>query len=314
MQVAMRRTSAPAARMRRTMRSPLPAAAPLLLLAAACEHGPFRWEPAAPATSTTAATGVTDTLPSLATLASLPTDGRGARCEASLRVVAMTPPEGAAAAMDHAAMGHAVPGDTTRTQSAADGAALDSARLVAVWWSVLPDSSARLVSARGTANGASWEPAVPVDTLDRGTRGCTRPAPSVAWTGSNRYVHVAYHLDAPEGAGVFYAHSMLAGRIYDADPQPIVYGPRLARAAVAARGDTVVVAYENPNTRESAIALAWSKTSGHGFVDKAVPVSGGTFAASLPTVAVDGAGLTVGWSERQQSRDVPMRRRAAWRR
>lgn len=291
--------------------------ASLLLVATACETGPLRWEPAASASDAPAAARDVDA----SALATLPTDARGARCEASLRIVEMTAaPAGAAttaptatsagapAATDHAAMGHALPAGAPSVA----GGAPDSARLVAVWWSVLPDSTARLVSARGTAGGASWEPTVVVDTLDRGARGCARPAPSVAWTPANRYVHVAYWLDAPEGPGVFYAHSMLAGRIYDTDPQPIAYGPRVGQSAVAARGDTVVVAYEDPNGREPAIVLAYSTTAGHGFADKAVPVSGGSFAASRPVVTLDGAGVVVAWSERQQARDVPMRRRALW--
>lgn len=279
----------------------MPRPSPLLLalLLAACDGGPIAWGDVVPDESPVPA-------PALPALATRPADPRGTMCDSSLRVVEIGPEAAAAAtgpaAMDHAAMGHAMP-------AAPAPAGADSARLVAVWWSVRPDSTAWLLSARGSAGGAAWEPAVPVDTLDRGARGCARPAPSVAWTGGNGYVHVAYWLDAPEGSGVFYSHSMLRGRLYDTDPQPIVYGPRLSRGAVAARGDTVVVAFEDPNARASAVAMALSLTAGHGFVDKAIPVSSGAYAATAPWAAVDSAGVLVRWREGREGREQPLRRR-----
>lgn len=271
---------------------------PFVLLVA-CDTGPLAWAETMPDESPPAT-------PALPALATRPADPRGTMCDSSLRVVAIAPgPAGATPnqALDHAAMGHAMPA----APAAAAGA--DSARLVAVWWAVRPDSTAWLLSARGSAGGAAWEPAVPVDTMDRGPRGCARPAPSVAWTGENGYVHVAYWLDAPEGAGVFYAHSMLRGRLYDTEPQPIAYGPRVSRSAVAARGDTVVVAFEDPNGRAAAMVLALSLTTGHGFVDKSIRASPGDFAAMAPWVAVDSAGVLVRWSEQREGRAVPLRRR-----
>ena len=282
------------------MRRPSLLLLPFLL--AACDTGPLAWAETVPDESPPPA-------PALPALATRPADARGAMCDSSLRVVAIAPGAAGATmapatdpAMDHAAMGHAMP-------AAPPPAGADSARLVAVWWAVRPDSTAWLLSARGSAGGAAWEPAVPIDTLDRGPRGCARPAPSVAWTGDNGYVHVAYWLDAPEGAGVFYAHSMLRGRLYDTDPQPIAYGPRVSRGAVAARGDTVVVAFEDPNGRAPAMVLALSLTAGHGFVDKAIRASSGDFEAMAPAVAVDSGGVLVRWSERREGRAVPLRRR-----
>ena len=52
---------------------------------------------------------------------------------------------------------------------------------------------------------------MPVDTLDRGTRGCARPSPAISFDPAGGYVHVVYFLDAPEGPGVFFAHSMDRG-------------------------------------------------------------------------------------------------------
>lgn len=262
----------------------------LLLLLSACTTAPLTWEPALPDESVPA-----DERPALATR---PVDPRGGvMCEGSLRVAAVVGGAGAQASMHHAMPAGAAP-------------AADSARVVAVWWSVRPDSTARLLSARGGAGGAWWEPAVPVDTVDRGAHGCTRVAPSVAWTASDGYVHVAYALDAPEGSGVFYAHSMLRGTLYDTDPQPIAYGPAARAAAVAARGDTVVVAYEDPNVREGAVALALSLTAGHGFTDKAIAVAGGAVPARAPAVALDAAGVVVRFREGEAGR--AMRRAGRW--
>jgi hypothetical protein len=191
-------------------------------------------------------------------------------------------------------------------------AAADTADVVAVWWSVRPDSSVWLVSARGSSGGTAWEPAVPVDTFDRGLRGCTRPAPALAFEPATRYVHVVYFLEAPEGPGLFYAHSMDAGRLYDPEPEPIVYGARVSRAAVAARRDTVAVAFEDPNTEPPQVTLALSVTGGHLWVDKTIRVSGTTTTAEAPEVLVDSAGLTVGWMERQGQSATPVRRRGTW--
>src|SRR4051812_6198931 len=52
--------------------------------------------------------------------------------------------------------------------------------LVAVWWAVRPDSSARLVAARTHDAGATWSTVTPVDTLDRGVIGCRRAPASIA--------------------------------------------------------------------------------------------------------------------------------------
>ena len=300
------------------MRSHLRALAPLLLAASlvaslvACDGSPVRWEPAT-ADDRDAEQPEGRATTTLATL-TLPQAAVGTRCEASLRVVAMphaSAPPSASGAPDHAAMGHGATA-AAAARAAAPDRARDSARVVALWWSVRPDSSAWLVSARGTEGGATWEPAVPVDTFDRGTRGCARPAPAVAFEPATRYVHVAYWLDAPEGAGVFYAHSMDGGRLYDPEAEPIVYGERVARAAVAARGDTVVVAFEDPNTRPPQVALAVSTTGGHIFVDKTIRVSGSTAAAVEPSVALDTAGVLVEWVERQQGAELARRRRGRW--
>ena len=184
----------------------------------------------------------------------------------------------------------------------------DSASLrVAVWWSARADSTTRLVAALSTDAGATWAAPVPVDSLDRGARGCARPAPAVAYDPAGGYVHVAYFLDAPEGSGLFFAHSMDDGAMFHA-PVPIVYGERPVVASVDAQRDTVAVAYENPNSREPQVSLALSRTAGHIFEDKAIVVSPGTFPATAPSVHVDGRRIDVQWWERQGGQPVLRRR------
>ena len=167
----------------------------------------------------------------------------------------------------------------------------------AVWWSIRPDSSARLVSAMSADLGRTWSPPVMVDSLDRSGRGCARPAPAVAFESRSGYVHVAYFLEAVEGPGVFFAHSMDEGQLFHA-PVPIVYGERPSRVAIAASGDTVVVVYEDPNARQPAIGLALSRTQGHLFERKAITASPPAAPAREPQVSIAGRTLQVAWVER----------------
>ena len=249
---------------------------PFLLLTA-CDGAPLRWEPAVPAErrDEPAASGTL--------LLSHLDDAPGAPCSASMRT-----------------------------------AMLGDSALVATWWAVRPDSTAVLVGKRGVVlrepDGSArvaWERTLAVDTVDRGAHGCARPAPAITFEPKTGYVHVSYALDAPEGTGIFFAHSMDAGRLWHS-PVSIVYGPRLGRSAIAARGDTVAIAYEDPNGVDPQVALALSVTAGHIFEEKSIVVSSGTFAASAPTVAIDSMGVTVAWRERQQDRETSMMRRATW--
>lgn len=168
---------------------------------------------------------------------------------------------------------------------------LDARHVYAVWWAARPDSSAALWAAASADSGATWRAPVVVDTLDRSSDGCLRAAPSIAASGD--YVHVVYGLRAPEGAGVFFSHSMDRGGMFHA-PVIIVYGDRPAAAAVAARGDTVVVAYEDPNVTPPAIAIAISRSMGHMFEQRSVVAEGVTTVDSL-AVALRGRALAVGW-------------------
>lgn len=171
---------------------------------------------------------------------------------------------------------------------------LDATHVYAAWWSPRPDSSAVVQADYSADGGATWRGVVPVDTLDRSGDGCRRAAPGIAASGD--YVHVVYGLRAPEGAGVFFSHSMDRGALFHA-PVIITYADQPGAAAVAASGDTIVVAYQDPNQTPPQIGLAVSHTMGHTF-DARTPVSSGTVIATDPEVALAGTTVVVGWRER----------------
>ena len=109
-------------------------------------------------------------------------------------------------------------------------------------------------------------------------------------------MHVAYVLVGPEGAGVFYAHQMDPRAAFEF-PIAIVYGDRLGAARVAASGNVVAVAYEDPNSGARArVGLAVSRTAGHLFEERMI-ASGTTSDARDPYVAVRGRAIVEGWSE-----------------
>ena len=165
----------------------------------------------------------------------------------------------------------------------------------AAWWAPQPDSSARLVVSRSVTGGLSWERPVVADSLDRSHAGCRRDPPAITIDAINGYVAVVYFLQAREGPGIFYTHSMDRGKLFH-EPVPIVYGERRSYASVASSGDTVVVAYTDPNASEPQVWLATSQTTGHIF-EQRTAVSSGTAVASLPLVAVHGRRVAVSWFE-----------------
>jgi hypothetical protein len=172
-----------------------------------------------------------------------------------------------------------------------------SGTLYAVWWSPRPDSGARLLAARSSDEGTTWSAIAPVDTTDRGVAGCRRPALAIAADSASGYVHVSYALVAPEGPGLFFSHSMDGGATFHT-PVPILYGDRQGLTSVAAAGDRVAVAFEDPNSATPRIGLALSRTMGHIFEDRILPVSDDNGSATHPLVAVRGRRITVAWQQR----------------
>jgi hypothetical protein len=171
-------------------------------------------------------------------------------------------------------------------------AAMGSTRSFAVWWEPRKDSSANLLVSSSTDSGKTWAPPLSVDSTDISSNGCNRPPPAVATVGDD--VYVAYSMLAPEGRGVFFAHTM--GSMLHS-PVPVIYGERLVPTAIAADGERVAVAYEEPNGSRERVDLALSNTQGHIFELHTV-ASRDVDVAGSPSVAFSGSTVAVGWTER----------------
>lgn len=191
----------------------------------------------------------------------------------------------------------AVPGLCRSTFVVAPGAT----RLQAAWWNVRPDSSALLYTAASPDSGKTWGSPVPVDTTDISSAGCTRPSPSIAMVGDD--VYLAYSMIAPEGKGVFFAHSM-SNMIHS--PVPVIYGERLVATAIAADSQRVAVAYEEPNGRRDQVDLAFSVSQGHLF-EIHTQASRSIDGATAPAVAFAGPTVAVAWSSRRNDESAPTR-------
>jgi hypothetical protein len=169
--------------------------------------------------------------------------------------------------------------------------------MFATWWAPQPDSSAWLLASSTNDEGRHWSPLAAVDTTDRSVSGCRRESPAIAADSLTGYVHVTYALQAPEGPGLFFSHSMDRGRTFHS-PVAILYGDRLGRTSVAADGDVVVVGFEDPNSGTPRIGLALSRTMGHIFEDRLLPISDDQGEASHPLTAVRGRQIAVSWEQR----------------
>lgn len=139
---------------------------------------------------------------------------------------------------------------------------VDGDAAYAAWLQRRMDSSVVVVAARSQDGGRTWTRPATVDSLDVGRIGCARPGPSIAT--AEGYVHVSYSLHAPEGYGVFFAHSMDRGATFHS-PMIVVYGDRLSVTATAAQGMRVAIAYEDPSGSGKRIDVALSRTQGHTF-------------------------------------------------
>ncbi len=180
------------------------------------------------------------------------------------------------------------------------------------WWRIRPDSSAVLMAAAHDSTGALLQ-RITVDSVDRALLGCARPTPALTVDSANGYVHVGYWMVAPEGPGLFYSHLMDPRLQRFEVPIAIVYGEEPVRVAVASRGDTVAIAYEDPNSEVGRIAMSLSLTSGHLFEQTArlIPVSTSSQQASAPQIIrLSGGQLWVGWKEASQSGSAYLLRRA----
>jgi hypothetical protein len=139
---------------------------------------------------------------------------------------------------------------------------VDGAAAYAAWFRRRPDSSVAIVAARSADGGKTWSTPGMVDSVDVSRAGCARPSPSIAT--AEGYVHVSYSMKAPEGHGVFFAHSMDHGATFHS-PMIVVYGDRLSATTTAAHGMRVAIAYEDPSGSGKRIDVALSRTQGHTF-------------------------------------------------
>ena len=254
----------------------------LLAFVVACTPPPLRWvsEPKALDDRLTDATGLVIRGPSgqrVVTAQPIPAPGAG------------LPPLGAGACLASVRWGR------------------DGARDVAVvWWVARPDSSVTLQLSLSRDDGAHWESSGTADGRDRGARGCARPAPAVAVDVRSGYTHLVYFNEPETGAGIFYEHLMeipietatgpKRGQAMFHAPVAVVYGATPREADVAAHGDTVVVAYEDPNGPSAVIEAVASATAGHSFT-LSVAASGVGVEAHGPLVAVRDATVAVAWRE-----------------
>ena len=165
--------------------------------------------------------------------------------------------------------------------------------LFRVWWSSKSDSSVVLSMQHSPNTGVSWDAPVILESRDNGRRGCDRPEPGIYYDPKSSYVFLVYFIEAADGAGVFFAHSMDKGRMFHS-PVPVVYGNTPSHAAVAANGDSVVAVFEDPNSTTSRIGIVLSATSGHIFEQRA-QVTPDDVQAIKPWVALDHAKITVWW-------------------
>ena len=172
----------------------------------------------------------------------------------------------------------------------------------AAWWAPRADSTALLVVSRSADGGRSWRAPETADSTDHGRTGCARQTPFIAADSTNGYVHVVYFMVAAEGPGIFFTNSMGGGTMFHS-PVPIVYGDRPTASAVACNGDTVAVAYIDPNSVTPQLWLALSRTTGHIFESR-IEVSPSTVQASRPAVTVSGQRVVVGWLETNRSGGV----------
>lgn len=162
----------------------------------------------------------------------------------------------------------------------------------AVWWAPRATASVALVASHSRDDGRRWSEPTIVDDRDRSGAGCQRPAPAIATEPVKGYVQLVYSLNAGNGRGLWLTHAMGFGDMWH-PPVGILFGERASRVSVAAAGDTVAIAYEDPND-VGVISLALSFTAGHVFTIRS-RVSGDGVTAVDPRVALDGDRVAVAW-------------------
>jgi hypothetical protein len=98
-------------------------------------------------------------------------------------------------------------------------------------------------------------------------------------------------MTASEGTGVFFAH-FLGSMVHS--PVAVIYGDRVVPTAIAAEGNRVAVAYEQPNGSRHQVGLALSSSQGHIF-ETHTTASRDIDDATSPAVALAGNTIAVSW-------------------
>lgn len=172
----------------------------------------------------------------------------------------------------------------------------------AAWWEARPDGSSALMLARSPDGGVHWGTPLVADGRDAGNLRCARPLPALFADETTEYLHVTYHIAPPGSPGVYFTHSMNASELGVSSEGvlhmavPVTHGDRPVRSSVAGRGDTVVVAFEDPNSAKPRILLAFSTGAGHVFSTHEVVSPAGN-AAGSPRVSIAGDSVHVRWLE-----------------
>lgn len=173
----------------------------------------------------------------------------------------------------------------------------------AAWWEEGKGGSSVLMLAQSPDGGAHWETPLVADDRDRGARGCRAPLPALFADDRTEYLHVTYHISPTGSAGIYFTHSMHAPELGRSShgvlhaPVPVAHGDRSSRTAVAGRGDTVVVAFEDPNGgNKRRILLSFSAGAGHVFGTYEA-VSQPALLRERPRVTLTGDSVRVEWTE-----------------
>ena len=174
-----------------------------------------------------------------------------------------------------------------------------AAELFRAWWSSRRDSSVVLSMQRSVDQGGTWHAPIEVESRDHGRRGCQRPAPGIFYDSASGNVHLVYFVEASDGAGIFFAHSMDKGGMFHS-PVPVVYGNVPSVASVAGHGDSVVVVFEDPNSTTPRVGIVLSRATGHIF-DQRGQVTPDDVPAAAPWVSLDHKNITVWWKSTDSS-------------
>lgn len=182
---------------------------------------------------------------------------------------------------------------------AAAAAAADT--VVAAWWSAVVGGEPVVRAAWSPNGGIDWGDPVTIGLAAPASGGCRKPAPGVAVDRSTGSVHVVFAGQVGDNSAIVITRVQI-GR----EPRSVELSAAAGagRAAVAASGDTVVVAYELGGVGRGTIWLAISHGSGH--IPLVVgPVNDGDNAPFAPLVAIRDGQVAVAWNEARSGSDGP---------